>query len=295
MSEHQTPPSGGRSDATRRALLRAARDEFAELGLAGARVDRIAETAGVNKERIYGLFGSKDKLFDAVLIDALQEFADLVDPMAAFGDARKFVGRLYDYHREHPQLLRLLAWEALHRGEDAHDIDGWRDDHYRQKIDRAMATFGADTRLRAGMATLALCGIPNYVNLMPQIKRLLLGDEADDEVAIREFLSDFAEAAATSLPGPRATPADNSSVKDLTDPVEAAAERLRRAQAEAEAARKTSTRRCARRTGAAPARTGSPGRSRAPCPDRSCSRFCPIRPRVRPARPRASPGRSPPR
>lgn len=236
MPEHQTPTSRGRSDTTRRALLRAARAEFAELGLAGARVDRIAETAGVNKERIYGLFGSKDKLFDAVLIDALQEFADLVDPMSAVGDARRFVGRIYDYHRDHPQLLRLLAWEALHRGEDAHDIDGWRGEHYRRKIERAMTAFGADTRLRAGMATLALCGIANYVNLMPQIKRLLLGDEADDEAAIREFLSDFAEAAATSLPGP-ASSADTTPVNDLTDPVEAAAERLRRAQSEAAAAR----------------------------------------------------------
>src|ERR1700710_1354647 len=55
------------ADRSQNTILAAARDEFAEHGLAGARVDRIAERAGLNKRLIYYYFGSKDELFLAVL------------------------------------------------------------------------------------------------------------------------------------------------------------------------------------------------------------------------------------
>jgi AcrR family transcriptional regulator len=190
------PQEGKRSDATRKALLRAAREEFADLGLAGARVDRIAEVAGVNKERIYGIFGSKDKLFDAVIIDVMQEFTEMVDPLWKTGDVGAFVGGLYDYQRSNPQLLRLLTWEALHRGDDAHDVDGWRREHYRLKLEGSMAQFGTDDPFRAGLMTLVICGMPNWLNLVPQLRRLMLGDRANDAEAIKAFLVPFAEGAA---------------------------------------------------------------------------------------------------
>ncbi|MBF6285133.1 TetR/AcrR family transcriptional regulator [Nocardia cyriacigeorgica] len=186
-------PTTKRSDATRQALLRAARDEFAEYGLAGARVDRIAEAAGVNKERIYGLFGSKDKLFDVILIDSLREFMETVQPLAdtEVGD---YVAKLFDYHHNNPKLLRLMLWEALHRGADAHDIDGWRADFYERKFDRAQQQFGVDQQ-RAGLLLIALCGVANWANTLPQTARLLLGDAADDTATLRTFMADFARAA----------------------------------------------------------------------------------------------------
>lgn len=58
-------------------IIRAARKEFAENGLAGSRVDRIANRAGVNKAMIYYHFGSKDKLYETVItrqLDKLREF-----------------------------------------------------------------------------------------------------------------------------------------------------------------------------------------------------------------------------
>ncbi|MGK8468908.1 TetR/AcrR family transcriptional regulator [Nocardia cyriacigeorgica] len=268
-------PTTKRSDATRQALLRAARDEFAEYGLAGARVDRIAEAAGVNKERIYGLFGSKDKLFDVILIDSLREFMETVQPLAdtEVGD---YVAKLFDYHHDNPKLLRLMLWEALHRGADAHDIDGWRADFYERKFDRAQQQFGVDQQ-RAGLLLIALCGVANWANTLPQTARLLLGDAADDTATIRTFMADFARAAlrfdpdspVNILTGPGAAggeQAQNDAARGVhpqadlestgttsgsgvptrlvtstdgsgTDPVDAAAARLRAAQAAAEAAR----------------------------------------------------------
>ncbi|SUD47756.1 Rut operon repressor [Nocardia otitidiscaviarum] len=240
-----------RSDATRRALLRAARAEFAEYGLAGARVDRIAEAAGVNKERIYGLFGSKDKLFDVILIDTMREFLEVVQPLSET-EPGEYVGKLFDYHRAHPQLLRLLLWEGLHRGADAHDIDGWRADHYVRKFNRAQEQFGVDER-RAGLVLLALCGLANWSLAVPQTTRLLLGEAADDTEATKRFMADFARSAM------RAGHGDLELVNALTDDapgrsedvhaaarsedaragdvVAAAARRLREAQTAAAAAR----------------------------------------------------------
>ncbi|WP_280497868.1 TetR/AcrR family transcriptional regulator [Nocardia asiatica] len=233
-----------RSDATRQALLRAARDEFARHGLAGARVDRIAEAAGVNKERIYGLFGSKDKLFDVILIDTLREFIDVVKPLADT-EPGAYVGKLFDYHRDNPQLLRLMLWEALHRGADAHDIDGWRAAHYVRKSDRAQEQFDVDSA-NAGRLLLALCGLANWSHAVPQTTKLLLGESAAaDKDATRAFLMEFARAAMRRDPasGERAASLPEVElVNDLTtddqqSEVHRAAQRLRDAQAAAEAAR----------------------------------------------------------
>ncbi|MBF6236792.1 TetR/AcrR family transcriptional regulator [Nocardia otitidiscaviarum] len=232
-----------RSDATRRALLCAARAEFAEYGLAGARVDRIAEAAGVNKERIYGLFGSKDKLFDVILIDTMREFLDVVQPLSET-EPGEYVGKLFDYHRDNPQLLRLLLWEGLHRGADAHDIDGWRADHYVRKFKRAQEQFGVDER-RAGLVLLALCGLANWSLAVPQTTRLLLGEAAEDTEATKKFMADFARSAMGG------SHADVEMVNELTsdagrarqsppdceDAVDRAARRLREAQAAADDAR----------------------------------------------------------
>src|SRR6201999_1068343 len=47
------------ADRTRAKILSAASTEFAHKGLAGARVDAIAEASGANKRMIYYYFGSK--------------------------------------------------------------------------------------------------------------------------------------------------------------------------------------------------------------------------------------------
>ena len=54
------------AEATKARLLEAATAEFAAYGIAGARIDRIAAAASVNKQMIYAYFGSKDALFDVV-------------------------------------------------------------------------------------------------------------------------------------------------------------------------------------------------------------------------------------
>ena len=57
------------AERTQQAILAAAKVEFAEKGLAGARVDTIAEQSGANKRMLYYYFGSKEDLYIAVLED----------------------------------------------------------------------------------------------------------------------------------------------------------------------------------------------------------------------------------
>ena len=99
---------------TRRRIKRAATAEFAQYGPDGTAIERIAKRAGVNKERVYNYFGDKRALFAAVLRDELAEVARSV-PVESFAaeDIGDYAGRVYDYHRERPELIRLLRWEAL--------------------------------------------------------------------------------------------------------------------------------------------------------------------------------------
>ena len=57
-----------RAIETRNKILAAAVSVFAAKGLNGATVDDIAAAAGVNKQRLYAYFGSKQGLFDAALL-----------------------------------------------------------------------------------------------------------------------------------------------------------------------------------------------------------------------------------
>lgn len=100
-------------EASRRRLLDAAAAEFAQHGIAGARVDRIAAASGVNKQQMYSWHGSKDGLFDAVFDDQLRHIVDAV-PFDA-DDLPGYAVRLYDSYLREPELVRLTSWNRLER------------------------------------------------------------------------------------------------------------------------------------------------------------------------------------
>jgi AcrR family transcriptional regulator len=116
-----TEPRSRDADRSQLAILLAARDEFAQHGLGGARVDRIAERADVNKRLIYYYFKSKDELFLAVLENAYADIRDAetelhlrdMDPAQALRRLTEFT---WDYYIAHPEFLTLLNSENLHQG-----------------------------------------------------------------------------------------------------------------------------------------------------------------------------------
>lgn len=109
------PRDPGRTKAQ---ILRAAREEFSDLGYNGARVDAIARRAKANKRLLYHYFGNKDALYLAVLHDAYEEIRrgerelslSQYDPVEAIDRMVRFTFRHY---LANPWFPRLLAVENL--------------------------------------------------------------------------------------------------------------------------------------------------------------------------------------
>ncbi len=101
------------SAATQARILDAATVEFSTHGLAGARVDRIAARAEANKQLIYAYFQNKENLFDSTLETNIELLLDAV-PFDAT-DLPGYVQALFDFGRNHPELVRLARWHSLER------------------------------------------------------------------------------------------------------------------------------------------------------------------------------------
>ena len=92
-------------------ILGAARSEFAQYGLAGARIDRIARAADASKERLYAHFKDKETLFRGVVAADMAEFFAAVTLRA---DAvPEFVGDIFDLACRRPEHLRMITWANL--------------------------------------------------------------------------------------------------------------------------------------------------------------------------------------
>lgn len=110
------------ADKTRLNILEAAEAEFAAKGLAGARVDVVAEEAGANKRMIYYYFGSKEDLYLAVLervytdmrVAEAELALEAMAPLAAITCLTEFK---FDYPAQHPHLIPLLNSENMLGGE----------------------------------------------------------------------------------------------------------------------------------------------------------------------------------
>lgn len=108
----------GSKSSTREKILEAARQEFAQNGLAGARVDKIAADAGANKAMIYYHFHSKDALYQAVIEDHVSNIADFIeqnvvaetDAEAFFFNIAEFLSSLFEKRADFiPIMLREMA------------------------------------------------------------------------------------------------------------------------------------------------------------------------------------------
>lgn len=103
-------------------ILSVATKEFADKGLAGARIDEIAAATRSSKRMIYYYFGSKEGLYVAVLEAAYGRMrkieADLhlhdLEPEAAL---RRLVEFTYDHHQSNEEFIRLVMSENVQRGE----------------------------------------------------------------------------------------------------------------------------------------------------------------------------------
>jgi AcrR family transcriptional regulator len=110
------------AERTRAEILDVAAHEFADKGYDGARVDEIAAKTRTTKRMIYYYFGGKEQLFVEVLeraytvIRRLEQQLDVehLDPIDAL---RRLAGLTFDHHESHPDFVRLVSIENIHRAE----------------------------------------------------------------------------------------------------------------------------------------------------------------------------------
>jgi AcrR family transcriptional regulator len=100
-----------RADSVRDRIVSAAKAEFSQHGIAGARIDRIAKAARTSKERVYAYFSSKVALYRFVSAQELAAVTEAtrMDPT----DLPGYAGRLHDYFTDHPDRFRLMSWGQL--------------------------------------------------------------------------------------------------------------------------------------------------------------------------------------
>ena len=109
-------------DRTRADILEVATREFADKGYTGARVDEIAERTSTTKRMIYYYFGGKEQLYIAVLeqaylaIRALEAELD-VEHLEPEDAIRRLAELTFDHHEAHPDFIRLVSIENIHRAE----------------------------------------------------------------------------------------------------------------------------------------------------------------------------------
>lgn len=114
--------------ASRETILAAAASEFAEMGFDGARIDRIARRAGINKAMLYYHVGDKKALYEAVIASIqMQSRESLERVLAAGGDSREMLHKAVELvvatAFEHPVfpsiVLREVASGGIHMGDES--------------------------------------------------------------------------------------------------------------------------------------------------------------------------------
>jgi len=108
-----------RAIKTKAVILKTAIRLFARDGFHGTRIDNLALTAKVNKQRIYVYYGNKEKLFQAAMLTVFEqanaEDASLQQLTTAdLPRLTELLMRHYlDVHRQHPTLHRMIGWANL--------------------------------------------------------------------------------------------------------------------------------------------------------------------------------------
>src|ERR1700686_3409419 len=126
----------GKPEESRAAILKAAVREFAREGVAGARTDAIARSAGVNKALLYYYFKDKEDLYEAVLNEvfigvrtaihsALSQSLPPRDRLMAYVRAH------FDYIASNPLYPRIVHAEFLRAGRDPSRLQGVAKQYFR--------------------------------------------------------------------------------------------------------------------------------------------------------------------
>jgi AcrR family transcriptional regulator len=108
-------------EANRARIVSAALDEFASRGFKGASMDAIAARTDTTRALINYYFGSKEKLYLAVLEHVYAEIREAeglldLDHLAPVDAIRRIVQFTFDYYLSHEGFVRLVVAENQAKG-----------------------------------------------------------------------------------------------------------------------------------------------------------------------------------
>ncbi len=113
-----------RSDAkaSRKALVAAARELFAERGPDGLTIVEVAKSAGLNRSTAYQHFRSREELTEAVAEDFALELREMLKEPRGFAEQVDF---FVHYFQQHPDIARLWMFHLL--AGESRPREGWGD------------------------------------------------------------------------------------------------------------------------------------------------------------------------
>jgi HCOMODA/2-hydroxy-3-carboxy-muconic semialdehyde decarboxylase len=210
---------------TRRRVLESALEEFTAKGFAGARVESVAERAGVNVKTLYKYYGSKEGLYEAVFGDTFSTrhnpVFDTLEAMAADAHAaRTLLPALHDLLASNPAFARLMAWDAL--SVDANDPQQTvvaadaRAHIYAREIDlikQAQRVNGLWPGLDADLILVAAMGLAIYPHITAPLTGMITGIPSDSP-EFRVRWNDFLGRLSELLAQPQGAPATVGALPD---------------------------------------------------------------------------------
>jgi TetR/AcrR family transcriptional regulator len=191
-------PIGRHPERTRERILAAALKEFSAKGFAGARVDRIARRARINKRMLYHYFGNKEHLFREILTRKVRERSAWA--VTAPDDAAESLAFWFDAACRDLDWVRLMEWEALSAAEGVVAVDAERRAAFALGVAQvrerqARGLLRAD--LDPGHFLLAMVALTTFPAAFPQFTRLLTGLKPANPAFVArhsDFLRRLAEA-----------------------------------------------------------------------------------------------------
>ena len=181
------------SSATEEKIIKAAAAVFMEKGKDGARMQEIADLAGINKALLHYYFRSKEKLFSKVLhlefpkiIANIFEVYDETDNFQDF--LRSFIDKYIDNIYPRKNLLRFILWVGDNAKIEIADIflesfksRGFKTNPIVEKINSAVATgqIKPIDPANFAMSLIGMCAFPIIAG--PVVEKIFPGIKVEDK------------------------------------------------------------------------------------------------------------------
>ncbi len=190
------------AERTRKKIMEAARDEFAARGFAGARIESIAQRAGIAKQLLYHYFDSKAALFEETLRSKYEQHRAAM--VQGDGAGALFVQRFRGAAKD-PDWIRFITWEAAEHQDSGQIIAESSRRESVARLANAVAERQAQgelpTDMPAHLIQLAVYALGVYPVAFPQSTLMVTGRSPDDPVFQAEWIA-FLEQLAARLKSP---------------------------------------------------------------------------------------------